>query len=81
MTQICVIQESEESTFGENFTAKRAVPALFLSTWGLIHQTKPKTSNFDPLKYEFDLSTHARDKRGVKIVTDCGTPCRIVMEM
>ena len=33
LTQICVIQESEESTFGENFTAKRAVPALFLSTW------------------------------------------------
>ena len=40
-----------------------------------IHQTKLNTSYLDPLKYEPDPSTFARDKWRVKIHTDCGTPC------
>ena len=44
---------------------------------GLIYQTKPKTSNFDPLKFELDISTHASDKGGVKIVVDLRTPCSV----
>ena len=64
------------------FSSLSKLTPLFSETFGhpsqsFIHQTKPETSYFHHLKYELDLSTHARDKWGVKIVTDCGTPCSI----
>ena len=41
----------------------------------LINQTKPKTLNLDPLKYELDQPIHASDKGGVKTAVDLRTPC------
>ena len=62
------------------FSSFSLLTPLFSETFGhqsqsFVHQTKPETSYYHHLKYEPDLSTHARDKWGVKIVTDCGTPC------
>ena len=45
-----------------------------------IHQTKPKTSYFNRLKYEPDMSTQAREKWGVKILMDLRTPCSRQMD-
>ena len=40
-----------------------------------IHQTKPDTSLVQHVKYEPDLMTHPREKRGVKRSTNFWTPC------
>ena len=62
------------------FSSLSQLIPLFPETYGhpslsFIHQTKPNTSYFEHLKFEPDLSTYAREKGGVKIVMDCGTPC------
>ena len=54
-----------------NHTFPKAYEQVPLS---FIHLTKLKSSYIDHLKYEPDLSTHARDK-GVKIAVDLRTPC------
>ena len=38
-------------------------------SYSFLHQTKPKTSYFDHLKYELDMSTHAREMWGVKFAS------------
>ena len=55
-----------------NHTFPKAYEQVPLS---FIHLTKLKSSYIDHLKYEPDLSTHARDK-GVKIAVDLRTPCK-----
>ena len=62
------------------FSSFSQLSPLFSETYGhqsqsFIHQIKPDSVHFEHLKYEPDLSTHARDKGGVKIQMDCGTPC------
>ena len=61
------------------FSSFSKLTPLFSETFGhpsqsFIHQTKPETSYYHHLKYELDVSTHARDNKGVKIVTDVVHP-------
>ena len=48
-----------------------------LLRWSFIHQTKPKTSNFNPLKYYLNLTTHSKDRTGVEIPVVLRPPCMI----
>ena len=46
-----------------------------LLPWSFIHQTKPKTSNFNPLKYYLNLTTQSKDRTGVEIPVVLRPPC------
>ena len=43
-----------------------------------IHVIKPTDPNFEHTKYEPDISSSARKKWGVKIASDCRTPCMCI---
>ena len=61
------------------FSSFSQLSPLFSETYGhqsqsFIHQIKPDPPHFEHLKYEPDLSTHARDKGGAKFLWTVGHP-------